>query len=764
MTISRAGINALATASLMLLVWPMANAAVTTNDLTGSQSDTEGGCAQPIPTFFQVDCSYNATNPSGLGWKGWVGPTRVSAFYLPGMSPYAQNGGNPATAPTPDPDKGELALLTGSVINIDDQGSATCSDDTLSGSLIMSGGAKWTDVGQGNTIEESWADGDVSWTFPATVVTAGTGPNADGGCDYQIATKGFPEPLVEDGGSQTFPADVNTSDDNPALDPQFWATPNPVVAMASFEDTSGGNLGIPAADVTTGPTYQCLHFHTDGNDLCSDPASSHYQGILAQYKHVYVDISTNSDGDILSGGRIWQKGETAILAPPWLPNSWTASLLTISGTCNNCGPAVDAADDNFNVLQNAAMQPLAVGANDANFTDPVTAMITVMPDQSGTAAVNSTSPGPTAAITIDYTPAAGFAGQETFTYQLEDANTATDTAVVTVNVLAAGANDDTASTHLNTALTAIPTGVNDVGFTDPVTIIVTVPPNAGGTIDTINGSGGPAADVTIDYTPVAPLGTATYMETFTYQLTDSSAPNPIIDTAVVTVTIDNAVPNAVPANATSPEDGSANTDVAGLAGIDLGDAPSTVVVTAAPSNGTTAVTGNVITYTPNAFYVGNDSYDYTITDVDGETSTATVSVTVAPALVPTANDNDATVDQDDTVDIDVTANDMAGSGSLANHTVTVSTAPANGTTSVSAANIVTYTPNAGFGGTDSFVYMLEDEDKSDADHATVTLTVIAEEPPPDYLPGGGSAIDPWTLSLLLVGLPALRRRCRQPDA
>ena len=275
----------------------------------------------------------------------------------------------------------------------------------------------------------------------------------------------------------------------------------------------------------------------------------------------------------------------------------------------------------------------------------------------------------------------------------------------------------------------------------------------------INGSGGPVADVTIDYTPFAPLGTATYTETFSYQVTDS---NNLVDTAVVTVTVNNAIPNAVPADVTVPEGGSVNTNIASLAGADLGDAPSTVTVSTAPMRGATSVAGSVITYTPGAFYVGNDSYDYRITDDDNETSTATVMVTVGPALVPTANDNAATTDQDNAIDIDVTANDMPGSGSLANHTVTVTTKPSLGITSVSAGNIVTYTPKSGFFGTDSFVYTLEDEDKSDTDTATVTITINAVEP--SELPGGGSAIGPWTLGLLLVGLPALRRRCRRTDA
>jgi hypothetical protein len=225
----------------------------------------------------------------------------------------------------------------------------------------------------------------------------------------------------------------------------------------------------------------------------------------------------------------------------------------------------------------------------------------------------------------------------------------------------------------------------------------------------------------------------------------------------VTITVNNQVPAAVAAAATAPEGGSAATDVAGIAGVNLGDAPSAVAVSAAPTNGTTAVAGTTVTYTANAFFFGNDSYDYTITDDDGETSTATVSVTVGPALVPIASDDAATVDQDDSVTIDVTANDTAGSGALANHTVTVTTAPSNGSTSVAVNNVVTYTPDAGFNGMDSFVYTLEDEDGSDTDTATVTIDVDASGIIVK-LPGGNSAVDPWSLALLLFGIPVLRRR------
>jgi hypothetical protein len=46
------------------------------------------------------------------------------------------------------------------------------------------------------------------------------------------------------------------------------------------------------------------------------------------------------------------------------------------------------------------------------------------------------------------------------------------------------------------------------------------------------------------------------------------------------------------------------------------------------ANGTVAITGSTITYTPNAAYSGADTFQYTIGDPAGLMDTATVTVTV----------------------------------------------------------------------------------------------------------------------------------------
>ena len=56
---------------------------------------------------------------------------------------------------------------------------------------------------------------------------------------------------------------------------------------------------------------------------------------------------------------------------------------------------------------------------------------------------------------------------------------------------------------------------------------------------------------------------------------------------------------------------------------------TSIAVPSGPTHGTVAITGNVVSYTPNAGYAGPDSFTYTATGVGGTSAPATVSLTVA---------------------------------------------------------------------------------------------------------------------------------------
>jgi hypothetical protein len=62
----------------------------------------------------------------------------------------------------------------------------------------------------------------------------------------------------------------------------------------------------------------------------------------------------------------------------------------------------------------------------------------------------------------------------------------------------------------------------------------------------------------------------------------------------------------------------------------------TLVVSAVTqgANGTVAFAGGSVTYTPNAYFIGADSFTYTVSDGNGGTSTPTINVTVTPVVTP----------------------------------------------------------------------------------------------------------------------------------
>jgi len=93
---------------------------------------------------------------------------------------------------------------------------------------------------------------------------------------------------------------------------------------------------------------------------------------------------------------------------------------------------------------------------------------------------------------------------------------------------------------------------------------------------------------------------------------------------------------------------------------------------------------------------------------------------------PVANDDSATTPQDTPVDIDVLTND--NDPDLDTLHINSTTDPPHGTTTNHGTH-VTYAPDAGFTGTDTFDYIAGDG-KGGTDTATVTVTVVSGEEPP----------------------------------
>lgn len=128
-------------------------------------------------------------------------------------------------------------------------------------------------------------------------------------------------------------------------------------------------------------------------------------------------------------------------------------------------------------------------------------------------------------------------------------------------------------------------------------------------------------------------------------------------------------------------------------------------------------------YTPNAGFIGNDTFTYQADDTQALSNVATVTITVNP-VPPVAVDDTAVVDPQMSVAIPVLQNDSDGDGTIDATTVLVTTAPTLGTTSVDPmTGVVTYTHTATGGGVDSFVYTVQDDDGATSNPATVTVEI-----------------------------------------
>ena len=151
----------------------------------------------------------------------------------------------------------------------------------------------------------------------------------------------------------------------------------------------------------------------------------------------------------------------------------------------------------------------------------------------------------------------------------------------------------------------------------------------------------------------------------------------------------------------------------------------------APEHGTTVlhpVQG--VRYTPATNYNGSDAFTYTIIDGNGGTATATVNVTVTPVNDPPVAVTDTPTVAEDSVAnvIGVLANDTSGPDTGETLSVTAVTQPANGTAAL-AAGVVTYTPDPGYNGADTFTYTLSDAIGGTAT-GTVNVTVTAANDDP----------------------------------
>ena len=387
-----------------------------------------------------------------------------------------------------------------------------------------------------------------------------------------------------------------------------------------------------------------------------------------------------------------------------------------------------ANNDPATTLENTPVD-INVIANDTDSDgtiDPATVAITGNPTN-GSAVAHTDG-------TVTYTPDNGFDGTDTFTYTVNDNQGATSNqATVTVTVNAGSAtkfvayNDLAwASGQINSNITTYTTGQNgllkDYATGIDTTVTLTV---AGGYIDaTTLTQGSNANNGTDAYTVfngiMNGMGLISYGATnLTFSFTGldpnltyefvlfGNRDNASYTTRMTTTAISDV---AYFTNTSTP-----GTDFSGPSD------PSVTIV-----NGYNTVNGYVARFTN--INPGPDG-DLLIT-VSSDDSHFYANALMLKAvqfanIPPVANNDPATTGENTPVDINVIANDTDSDGTIDPATVAITGNPTNGSAVAHTDGTVTYTPDNGFDGTDTFTYTVNDNQGATSNQATVTVTVNA---------------------------------------
>lgn len=155
--------------------------------------------------------------------------------------------------------------------------------------------------------------------------------------------------------------------------------------------------------------------------------------------------------------------------------------------------------------------------------------------------------------------------------------------------------------------------------------------------------------------------------------------------------------------------------------------PLSVVGVGQPFNGSASFTGSEVMYTPQPGFLGRDYLRYRIADSSGLIDDGLVSIRVVESLnnPPTAVDDSATASGGAAVTVQVLDNDSDADGDAI--VVTAVTQGSHGSVSFTASD-VTYAPEAGYVGDDSFTYTVGDGRGGEAT-ATVNVTVDGDALP-----------------------------------
>ncbi len=286
-------------------------------------------------------------------------------------------------------------------------------------------------------------------------------------------------------------------------------------------------------------------------------------------------------------------------------------LDTVTVTVANVAPPVANAVSAV-VAYNSSANPITL-----NLTGSAATSVAVGSQAThGTATASGTS--------ITYTPTAGYAGPDSFTYTATNAGGTSTPATVSITI-------SPPTLAMSPASGALPAATVGTAYTQTFT-------PSGGKIPYSYAitAGALPAGLNLNLSNGTLSGTPSTAGPFSFSITatdSSTGTGPFTVTRNYSLTVNPPAPIANPVSAAVAYNSSANPITLNITG---GVAISVAVGTQG-TNGTATASGTSITYTPITGRAGPDSFTYTATNATGTSAPATVTITISPptlALAP----------------------------------------------------------------------------------------------------------------------------------
>jgi outer membrane protein OmpA-like peptidoglycan-associated protein len=443
------------------------------------------------------------------------------------------------------------------------------------------------------TLTASDADSDpLTYTIvsgPSNGVLSGTAPN-------QTYT---PNGDYVGGDSFTFIANDGTVDSN---------TATITITVSNTNDAPMANAQSVGVVEDTPTAITLTASDADSDPLTYTIVSGPSNGVLSG---TAPNLTYTPNGDYAGGDSF------TFIANDGTVDSNTATItITVSNT--NDGPVANA--QSVGVVEDTPTA-ITLTASDAD-SDPLTYSIVSGPSNG---VLSGTAPN------LTYTPNGDYAGGDSFTFIANDGTVDSNTATITITV--SNTNDAPVANAQSVGVvedtpTAITLTASDAD-SDPLTYSIVSGPSNG----VLSGT---APNLT--YTP---NGDYAGGDSFTFIANDGTVDS---NTATITITVSNTndAPTADPQSFTGVENVAINIT---LTGSDADSDPLTFAIASNPTNGTLSGSGANRTYTPNADYVGSDSFTFVTNDGTVNSAAATISLTL---LLDTDGDgNPDSTDPDD---------------------------------------------------------------------------------------------------------------------